>query len=99
MKTSIVRYRTHPEHAEENAALVRDVFTALERARPAGLRYQAFRAADGVSFLHVVSVDETLAEHPLTSLPAFQAFVAEIRRRCEEPPADAPATVVGRYPA
>lgn len=99
MKTSIVRYRTHPQHAEENAALVRDVFAALQRARPAGLEYQAFRAADGVSFFHLVSVEESLAEHPLTSLPAFQAFVADIRRRCEEAPANAAVTVVGRYPA
>ena len=99
MKTNIVRYRTHPQHAEENAALVREVFAALERARPSGLHYKAFRAVDGVSFLHVVSVDETLAAHPLTSLPAFQAFVADIRRRCEEAPANAAVTVVGRYPA
>lgn len=99
MKTSIVRYRTYPQHAEENAALVRGVFEALASARPEGLRYEALRAADGVTFTHVVTVDETLPVHPLTSLPAFQAFVAGIRARCAEPPAPAEFQLVGRYPA
>ncbi|MBE7369549.1 hypothetical protein [Ramlibacter pallidus] len=97
MKTSIVRYRTHPQHAEENAALVGEVFRALAQARPAGLHYEALRAPDGVSFIHVVSVDETLPVHPLTSLPAFQAFVAGIRTRCAEPPAPLESMLLGRY--
>jgi hypothetical protein len=98
MKTAVVRYRTHPEHAEENAALVGEVFRALAQARPAGLHYEAVRGPDGVSFTHVVSVDESLPVHPLTSLPAFQAFVAGIRARCVEPPAPPESALLGRYP-
>ena len=99
MKTTIVRYRTHPEQADENAALIAAVFEALQRQRPAGLRYQALRAADGVSFTHVVSLDETLKAHPLTSLPEFQAFVAGIRARCAEAPQQVESVLLGRYPA
>jgi hypothetical protein len=99
MKTTVVRYRTHPQHAQENAALVGEVFKALASAQPQGLHYEAMRAADGVTFTHVVSVDETLPVHPLTSLPAFQAFVAGIRARCVEPPAPVESVLVGRYPS
>jgi hypothetical protein len=98
MKTTVVRYRTHPRHADENVALVGEVFMALASAQPQGLHYEAMRAADGVTFTHVISVDETLPVHPLTSLPAFQAFDG-IRGRCVEPPASVESALVGRYPS
>jgi len=98
MKTTVVRYRTLPEHAEENAELIGAVFAALQRAAPVGLRYQALRGSDGVTFTHVASVDEQLASHPLTSLPEFQAFAAGIGARCERPPEALASTLLGRYP-
>lgn len=97
MKTTVVRYTVHPEHAQENAALIAAVFEALQREKPAGLSYMAMRGADGVTFTHVASVDAALAEHPLTSLPAFQAFVAGIRQRCAETPQQLESAVLGRY--
>jgi hypothetical protein len=95
--TTVVRYKTHPQHAEENAALVRAVFLALQRARPAGLRYQSLRGRDGVTFTHLATIDDGLGTHPLTSLPAFQAFVADLRTRCAEPPALVDSELLGRY--
>jgi hypothetical protein len=44
-------------------------------------------------------VDDALADHPLTSLPEFQAFVAGIRDRCIEPPVQVDSAVLGRYPS
>jgi hypothetical protein len=99
MRTTVVRYKTFPEHADENAALIAHVFAALERCKPAGLRYQAMRGRDGVTFTHVACVDDALADHPLTSLPEFQAFVAGIRDRCIEPPVQVESAVLGRYPS
>jgi hypothetical protein len=99
MKTTVVRYKTLPEHAEENAALIAQVFLALERQRPEGLRYEAMRSQDGLSFTHVATVDERLPEHPLTSLPEFQAFSAGIGKRCAEPPLQMKSSLLGRYPA
>jgi hypothetical protein len=98
MKTTIVRYKTQPEHAEENAALVAEVFQALERQRPEGLCYEAVRSEDGLGFTHVVTVDDRLPQHPLTSLPEFQAFLAGLGKRCAEPPLQVKSSRLGRYP-
>ena len=97
MKTNVVRYRTHPQHAQENVALIRAVFAELRETRPAGLHYEALHAADGVTFTHVVSVQDGLAAHPLLALPSFQAFLAGIRSRCAEPPATLESALLGRY--
>ena len=95
--TTVVRYKTHPQHAHENAALVQAVFLALQRSRPAGLRYQSLRGRDGVTFIHLATIDDGLATHPLTSLPEFQAFLADLRARCAEPPVPIDSELLGRY--
>ena len=53
----VVRYRTKPEHAEANAELVRAVFEELAANDPAGLRYATYRLDDGVTFVHVATIE------------------------------------------
>src|SRR5579871_3352763 len=93
--TKVIRYRTKPEHADENERLVRDVFAELADECPDGLRYATFRLDDGVTFVHVAVTDGD--ENPLTSSPAFAAFQAGIGERCAEGPAPAEATVIGNF--
>ncbi len=93
--TKVVRYRTKPEHADENARLIEGVFAELAEQEPAGLRYAAFRLDDGVSFLHVAVLDGEV--NPLTSSPAFATFQAGIGERCAEGPVPADASIVGSY--
>ena len=95
--TTVVRYTTHPHHADTNAALVEAVFAALQRLRPAGLRYQSLRGRDGVTFTHLATIDDGLAAHPLTSLPEFQVFLADLRARCAQPPTLVDSEVLGHY--
>jgi hypothetical protein len=92
----VVRYRTKPEQAEQNASLVRAVFEELAADKPAGLRYATYRLSDGVTFVHVATIDGE--ENPLLSSPAFGRFQQEIADRCEEGPIALDATVVGSYP-
>ncbi|MFE3457152.1 hypothetical protein ACFXKD_06370 [Nocardiopsis aegyptia] len=92
MSTAVIRYRTKPEAAEENQRLVEDVFAELAATAPAGLRYSAFRLADGVTFVHVVD-GEGLAE-----LAAFQAFQRALGDRVVAGPTREGATLVGSYP-
>ena len=94
-KTVIVRYRTHPEAAEENARLVEGVFTSLAEVDPGELKYTTYRLADGVTFVHVAHLFGT--ENPLATLPTFVEFQRELPQRCVEPPASSEATVVGSY--
>jgi hypothetical protein len=85
MKTVMVRYKTKEDAAAVNEALVRAVFDELRAQAPHGFRYESYRLADGVSFVHLASV-EGPGESPLTSLPAFKAFRNGITDRCSEEP-------------
>ena len=93
-KTVVVRYRTRPEAADENARLVEGVFGALAKAGPRDFRYATYRLADGVTFVHVARHGE---ENPLATLPEFAEFQRELAQRCVEGPAPSEATVVGSY--
>jgi hypothetical protein len=95
MRRVMVRYKVKPEQADENIRRVQAVFAQLEREQPAGLRYMTFRLPDGVSFVHVASVE--VAENPLTALEAFKQFAGTIKDRCVEPPVTTELEVVGSY--
>jgi hypothetical protein len=98
MKTVMVRYRIKNEaKAAENEALIRGVFEELAQKSPGGVRYATYRV-DATSFLHIATV-ETTEPHPLTSLPAFQRFVQDIKDRCVEPPVTTEITPIGWYAA
>lgn len=96
MRHVMVRYTTRPDQADENARLIGDVFESLRQTAPAGLTYASYRLEDGVSFVHVASVDDA-DNHPLRQLAAFQAFTAGVRDRCDVPPVTTVLHEVGRY--
>ena len=96
MKTTIVRYRVKQDRAEENRRFVRSVFEELDRNRPDGLRYVSFNLADGLTFVHIAVVEGDEG-NPLTETTAFKEFVADIKDRCDEPPAASAADIVGSY--
>jgi len=97
MKRLMVRYRTKPDSAEENEALIRDVFEQLKSEAPAGIRYASFRLEDGVSFVHIASVETEDGENPLAKLSKFKAFVSDIKDRCDEPPVAVELQELGSY--
>jgi len=97
MSVAVVRYRSKPDRADENQALVEKVFGELHVNQPEGLRYATFRLADGVSFVHVASIDTADGSNPLTQTPAFAEFLREIADRCDEGPVASEATVIGSY--
>ena len=85
-KTSVIRYQTRPEAAEENQQLVEQVYAQLGREDPGGLRYATFRLGDGGEFVHLASTETADGSNPLQQVAAFQAFQAGIGQRCVEPP-------------
>jgi hypothetical protein len=97
MKATVVRYQAKPERADENQRLIEAVFTELAERRPRGFTYRVFRLEDGVSFVHAVIEHDTDEPDSLQSIPAFQAFVADIAERCDVAPVASGATIVGDY--
>jgi hypothetical protein len=95
MKRTLIRYKTKPEMADTNAALIAEVFAELKAARPEGVRYLSLRLDDD-SFVHLVETEDD-ATVKLPSLTAFKAFQDGIRQRCIEPPQAGSAIIVGNY--
>ena len=94
-KTVVVRYRTRPDAADENARLVEAVFSSLAEGAPEDFSYSTYRLADSVTFVHVACIAGPA--NPLATLPAFAEFQRELIDRCVEPPAPSDATVIGSY--
>ncbi len=96
MKRTIIRYKTKPGAADENAELVRAVFAELKAAQPEGIRYLSLRLEDD-TFIHFVESTADDGSSALPKLAAFGAFQSGLRERCVEPPLPKGATVVGNY--
>ncbi len=95
MKQLIVQYKVKADQAAANQTLIEAVFAELNHTNPAGLHYAAFKQSDGVTFVHIAALEG--AENPLSKSPAFQAFQAGIRERCEVPPVASDMAEVGTY--
>jgi radical SAM superfamily enzyme with C-terminal helix-hairpin-helix motif len=94
MKRTLIRYKTRPDAADQNAGLIEKVFEELKAAKPDGVRYLSLRLDDN-SFVHFVEAEE--GSTPLPSLEAFKAFQSGIRERCIEPPVPSGVTIIGNY--
>lgn len=97
MKKVIVRYTVKADKAEENRQLIEKVFAELKAVNPGGLRYASYVLADGVSFVHVASVESSDGNNPLNTIQAFQEFTKDIKDRCEQPPVSSEAREIGSY--
>ena len=97
MPNVVVQYKVKPERADENQHLIERVFAELVEAAPEGIRYASFRLEDGVSFVHIASIETEDGSNPLTTIEAFASFTRDIGERCEEPPAAQGAESVGSY--
>lgn len=97
MKMIMVRYKTKPDSAAENTQLVENVFEDLRKQNPNGVRYASFRLADGVTFVHIASIETADGSNPLTQSAAFKMFQAGIKDRCEEQPIASDLTMIGSY--
>jgi hypothetical protein len=97
MSQVIVSYKVKPDRVEENERLVRAVYEELHRDQPDGLQYATFRLEDGVSFIHVASLETEDGHNPLSNVAAFKAFQADVRDRVEEGPVVHTVHAIGSY--
>jgi hypothetical protein len=97
MRQVMVRYKVKPDRAAENEKLVRAVYDELRRTQPAGLRYATFQLDDGVSFVHLASVETEDGSSPLSETKAFKQFLRDIADRCEEAPVTTELREIGSF--
>lgn len=97
MKRILVKYKVKTESAEENIEYIQAVFSALERSKPEGLRYASFQLEDGVSFIHIASIETKDSSNPLLNFAEFKAFINDIASRCVEQPVPSELTTIGSY--
>jgi hypothetical protein len=84
MKRFLVRYKAKREMAAKNEELVSGVYEELRRTTPNGIRYATFKLDDGVSFVHMASIETEDEQNPLSKVAAFQKFQEAIKERCLE---------------
>ncbi len=94
-RTFVVRYEMQPGTADENQRLVERVFAELAEQQPAGLWYSCFRLADGVTFVHLGTIDGD--DDVLGRTAAFQEFQKEFGERASGKPVASGASLVGSY--
>jgi hypothetical protein len=97
MRQVMVRYKVKPDRAAENEELVRAVYDELRRTAPTGLRYGTFQLDDGVSFVHLSSIETEDGQSPLSELEAFKAFQKDIGDRCDEAPVVTKLREIGSF--
>jgi hypothetical protein len=93
----MVKYTVKQGRAAENQRYIEDVFEELKATVPAGLHYASFKLDDGVTFVHVASIDTESGENPLFQSAAFTSFLADIEDRCEVQPVTQALHEVGSY--
>ena len=93
----MVRYKVKPGRADENEALIREVFKELEASQPGGLSYASFKLEDGVSFVHIASIETEDGSNPLAETAAFKKFAGDIKERCDEPPVAVTLSEIGSF--
>lgn len=96
-KQVMVRYTLRPDRVSENQTLILAVFEQLTREHPDGIRYATFKQDDGVSFVHLASIETADGTNPLLALTAFKAFAQAIANRCVAPPVSVQLSPVGVY--
>ncbi len=97
MRRVMVRYKVKAGRGEENESHIRKVFGELHHKTPSGLRYASFRLDDGLTFVHIASIETDDENNPLSQSEAFRAFQEGIRDRCEEQPVVVDLNEIGAY--
>jgi len=75
MKRTLIRYKTKPDMADSNAALVAGVFEELKATKPVGVRYLTLRLDDD-SFVHSSRPKPTTAPARCPNWRLFRPFRA-----------------------
>jgi len=93
MKYRTARFRVR---ASEVVAAERAIIAFVSKVadEPGTLRYESFREADGVSYLHFMSFADAAAEEAHRQSDHLKQFIADLYPRCEVQPVFTDLTMV-----
>lgn len=97
MTRLMVQYTVRADEAAANVKAIEAVFAQLAERQPPGMGYASFKLDDGVTFIHIFAAETDAERNTLRELPAFQAFSAGVRERCDEAPVVTQLNEVGSY--
>jgi hypothetical protein len=96
MNVMILRAKVKTDSVADVEAAVTAMFSALERARPQGVRYASCRLADSATFVILLQVQDGI-DNPLPTVPEFRQFQDNLKHWIAEPPIPEQLTVIGSY--
>ena len=96
MSVMMVRQKVKDGSVDEAEAAVRDLFTAIDRVRPEGLRYASTRVADSSTFVILVELVDGI-EDQRTAMPEYERFQDQLKHWLDGPPVIEHLDVVGSY--
>ena len=96
MTVLLARVQVKEDAVPEVEAAIEKMFAAIHAAEPEGLRYAHTKAADGVTFVIFVQVDNPQG-NPLTTIPEVGEFQQWVEERLDERTPPESLTVVGSY--
>jgi DNA-binding response OmpR family regulator len=76
MKCVVVRYKLKSDRVAEHEALLGPLFEQLAQRHPPDFRYEAWKLADGVSFIHTAMIGGS--DNPLLALEAFDLVILDL---------------------
>jgi hypothetical protein len=99
MKQVMVRYKVKTRSGDQERETRPRRLRRTASHRPAGFRYATFQLDDGVTFVHLASVESEAKQSPLAALESFQRFQTGIADRCDEPPVVTETREIGSFRA
>ncbi|MFI6486685.1 hypothetical protein [Streptomyces sp. NPDC050564] len=98
MTVLMVRSAVKPEFVGELEAALKKMFTAIDSARPEGVRYTSYRLPDGVTYVALLELADGI-ENPLPAIAEFREFQAGLKDWLAGPPSAERFEVRGAYAA
>jgi quinol monooxygenase YgiN len=96
MTVVLLRQKVKDGHVEEAEAAARDLFAALERVRPDGIRYASTRVVDSSTFVALTELADGI-DDPRRAIPEFQRFLEQLKDLVDGPPVIEQLDVVATY--
>ena len=96
MSITMVRQKVKDGRVEQAEAVARDLFAALERERPQGLRYASTRVIDTSTFVALFELADGM-EDPRPGLPEYRRLLEQLGDLADGPPVVEHLEVVGSY--